>query len=206
MLSKSSSARWKSTISGCTLSLHSPSQSYPSTFSRRGQWPQHRPHLAVPSMTFKLASGDGVNKQRRQQRKSCMKWTLIWEGFKSSAGTRQKAFRSLASDLGSPWALVSQRRVRKAVITTVLISVLHIGPSELWKQLCVQWPKRALIKLSTTKWSLYSQWLQEVAAIQAAHGLLRSLLVKGVSAVLFRFWNKTLEKIMSQARKRKSFF
>lgn len=64
-----------------SLNSHFSGQSYHSTFLRRWQWPQHRPHLAVPSMTFKLAFGEGANKQRRQERTSCKKWTLFWKGF-----------------------------------------------------------------------------------------------------------------------------
>lgn len=57
---------------GCNISVHSPStliswaKLITALFLRRWQWPQNRPHLAVLSMTFKLASREGANTQRRQ--------------------------------------------------------------------------------------------------------------------------------------------
>lgn len=59
---------WLPPLSSLTINSHFSSQSYHSTFLRRWQWPQHRPHLAVLSVTFRPASRGGANKQRGQER------------------------------------------------------------------------------------------------------------------------------------------
>lgn len=100
------------------------SQSYHSTFLRRWQWPQHRPHLAVLSVTFKLASRDTEKTRDRRAVRSGPSFEKVLKFCREQIECY--TVRRLWS-LFSVFACLTWCRVRGAVITTVsLISVPYI--------------------------------------------------------------------------------
>lgn len=92
-------------------------------FLKQWEWPQHRSHLAVPSMTFKPASRAEANKQRRQRKKlnPCLK--KVQKFYRDQ---RECYMGSRIWSLFDVVACLTLCNVRKALISMVIV-LSHLG-------------------------------------------------------------------------------